>query len=220
MYDKDGSGEIDPEEMQEIFTKLCSLVTAERKMEEKAREREEEAKRKFLLTAKLKLQEEDTGNFKLMSSRLINRTKRVEKKKKTREPKNQQKSPNLLSLSLRDDDLSSNHGSDCSSSSLEQTASARSGRTSLDSGVSLECPSLSLAWELRDPDRQGVNSLLKMRKKAVIFRKKEYLTFGILRFVRQLHKYFQFFSYFDLFSSTGTQPCSTLWREPGTCSRP
>ena len=159
LYDKDGNGEIDPEEMQEIFTKLCSLVTAEKRMEEKAREREEAAKKKLLLSTKLKLQKEDTGNFKLMSSKLIARTKRVEKKKRTtttNEPKNLQKSKssNFLSLPVRDDDLSSNHGSDCSSSSeLLAPASSRSGRMSLDSGVSLECPGLSLAWELRDPDR-------------------------------------------------------------------
>ena len=160
LYDKDGNGEIDPEEMQEIFTKLCSLVTAEKRMEEKAKEKEEEAKKKLLLSTKLKLQKEDTGNFKLMSSKLIARTRRVEKKKRTSkittEIKDLQKSKssNFLSLPLRDDDLSSNHGSDCSSSSEHLgLASSRSGRMSLDSGVSLECPGLSLAWELRDPDR-------------------------------------------------------------------
>ena len=39
LYDKDGSGEIDPEEMEEIFTKLCSLVTVERRMEDREREK-------------------------------------------------------------------------------------------------------------------------------------------------------------------------------------
>ena len=32
LYDKDGNGEIDPEEMQEIFSKLCSLVNVEKKI--------------------------------------------------------------------------------------------------------------------------------------------------------------------------------------------
>ena len=160
LYDKDGNGEIDPEEMQEIFTKLCSLVTAEKRMEEKAKEKEEEAKKKLLLSTKLKLQKEDTGNFKLMSSKLIARTRRVEKKKRTSKTTTElkdlqkSKSSNFLSLPLREDDLSSSHGSDCSSSSEHLgLASSRSGRMSLDSGVSLECPGLSLAWELRDPDR-------------------------------------------------------------------
>ena len=47
-----------------------------------------------------------------------------------------------------------NIGSECSSVGSRST---RSGRCSLDSGVSLECPSLSLALDMRDPDRDCSN---------------------------------------------------------------
>ena len=58
LYDKDGNGEIDPEEMQEIFSKLCSLVNVEKKIEMKEKE---ETKRKMLLRTKINLQKENTA---------------------------------------------------------------------------------------------------------------------------------------------------------------
>ena len=144
MYDKDGSGEIDPEEMEEIFTKLCSLVTVERRMEDREREKQEERKN-LILAAKLKLQKEQSCNFKLMSSKLINRTKRKEEKQRggsRRTNLRKSQSSHHLSLPARtEDDLSSSPGSDLSSST--EQLSARSGggaRLSLDSGVCLECP--------------------------------------------------------------------------------
>ena len=157
LYDKDGNGEIDPEEMQEIFSKLCSLVNVEKKIEMKEKE---ETKRKLLLRTKLTLQKENTSNFQLMSNKLINRSRRKQENTKRRPKKKEEKiipkskSANFLSLPNRDDDLCSNPGSDCSSENLNST---RSGRMSLDSGVSLECPGLSMAWELRDPDRDCSN---------------------------------------------------------------
>lgn len=144
LYDKDGSGEIDPEEMEEIFTKLCSLVTVERRMEDREREKQEERKN-LILAAKLKLQKEQSCNFKLMSSKLINRTKRKEEKQRgggRRTNLRKSQSSHHLSLPARtEDDLSSSPGSDLSSST--EQLSARSGggaRLSLDSGVCLECP--------------------------------------------------------------------------------
>ena len=56
LYDKDGNGEIDPEEMQEMFSKLCSLVNVEKTNEAKEREKED-ARKKLLLATKLKLQQ-------------------------------------------------------------------------------------------------------------------------------------------------------------------
>ena len=64
------------------------------------------------------------------------------------------KSVNNLISSEIGDEVSFNIVSECSS---EWSRSSRSGRCSLDSGVSLECPSLSLAWEMRDPDRDCSN---------------------------------------------------------------
>ena len=143
--------------MQEIFTKLCSLVNVEKKIEMKEKE---ENKQKLLLKTKLKLQQENTRNFQLMSRKLISRSQRQQEATKRRPKKAEvkglpkSKSAHHLSLPIREDDLSSSPGSDCSSDNLNST---RSGRMSLDSGVSLECPGLSLAWELRDPDRDCSN---------------------------------------------------------------
>ena len=155
--------------MQEIFCKLCSLVNVEKLQADREREKKEERKN-MLLATKIKMNKEDTGNFQLMSSKLINRTKRIQNKKKKNETSVPSKSPlqksksvnNFLSLPSKEDDVWSTAGSDCSSSSeiLHEPGARtrnRSGRMSLDSGVSLECPSLSLAWELKDPDRDCSN---------------------------------------------------------------
>ena len=153
LYDKDGNGEIDPEEMEEIFTKLCSLVKVERKLEEKAKEREEEEKNKKKLATIAKLQKKDpNGGLKLISSKLANRNKRSETRNKPKQPLSQppkvqkSKSVNHLKLPTKEDDLPLENES-------PSPTSDRSGRLSLDSGVSLECPSLSVAWEARNPDR-------------------------------------------------------------------
>ena len=81
LYDKDGNGEIDREEMEEIFSKLCSLVQCERTAEDRAREREAE-RRKLLLATKIKIQAEETSQFKLLSKKLVNRSRRMESSRK------------------------------------------------------------------------------------------------------------------------------------------
>ena len=89
-----------------------------------------------------------------MSSKLINRNRRKKtKNNSTPKSKNLQKSKsaNHLSIPVTEDDLYSTTGSDCSSpTDLPGSCRSRTGhRMSLDSGVSLECPSLSLAWEMK-----------------------------------------------------------------------
>ena len=71
--------------MEEIFTKLCSLVNVERRMEERIKEKEEEErKKKLLLAAKSKLlKEESNAGMRLMSSKLMNRNKRTADSKKS-----------------------------------------------------------------------------------------------------------------------------------------
>ena len=90
-----------------------------------------------------------------MSSKLINRNRRKKtKNNSTPKSKNLQKSKsaNHLSIPVTEDDLYSTTGSDCSSpTDLPGSSRSRTGhRMSLDSGVSLECPSLSLAWEMKE----------------------------------------------------------------------
>ena len=142
--------------MEEIFTKLCSLVNVERRMEERIKEKEEEErKKKLLLAAKSKLmKEESNAGMRLMSSKLMNRNKRTADSKKKPKPSmkteisqkiQKSKSATHLKLPLKEEDP-------CPGES-PSPASDRSGRMSLDSGVSLESPGLSLAWEAKDPDR-------------------------------------------------------------------
>ena len=144
----DGNGEIDREEMEDIFSKLCSLVQCERRQEAREREREAE-RRNLLLATKIKIQKEETSNFKLLSSKLVNRNRRAahNKKKKPADKYNLRKSKsdsNSVCLSVKEDDTCSVVGSECS---------GRSGRlSSLDSGVSLDT-----SWEARDPDRDCTN---------------------------------------------------------------
>ena len=155
LYDKDGNGEIDREEMEEIFSKLCSLVQCERTAEDRAREREAE-RRKLLLATKIKIQAEETSQFKLLSKKLVNRSRRMEssrKKKKCPEKTKLRKSKSESSsvcLSVQEDDS-------WSTDSSELHHSARSGRLSMDSGVSLDGPGLCLASETKDPDRDCTN---------------------------------------------------------------
>ena len=149
LYDKDGNGEIDREEMEEIFSKLCSLVQCEKTVEERAREREAERK-KLLLATKIKIQAEETSQFKLLSKKLVNRSRRMEKKKKSPKLKKSKSESNSVCFSGQEDDS-------WSTDSSEIHHSARSGRLSMDSGVSLDGPGLCLASESKDPDRDCTN---------------------------------------------------------------
>ena len=154
LYDKDGNGEIDREEMEEIFSKLCSLVQCEKTVEDRAREREAE-RRKLLLATKIQIQAEETSQFKLLSKKLVNRSRRIEscRKKKFPEKMKMRKSKsesNSVCLSVQEDDS-------WSTDSSELHLSARSGRLSMDSGVSMEGPGLCLASESKDPDRDCTN---------------------------------------------------------------
>ena len=69
LYDKDGNGEIDQEEMEEIFTKLCVLVNVEKKNEESAKDKDCLSDADLLMTAKLK-QQQETSNLTLISQKL------------------------------------------------------------------------------------------------------------------------------------------------------
>ena len=156
LYDKDGNGEIDREEMEEIFSKLCSLVQCERTVEDRAREREAE-RRKLLLATKIKIQAEETSHFKLLSKKLVNRNRRMESSRKKKGPekmklrKSKSESSSVcLSSSVQEDDS-------WSTDSSELHHSARSGRLSMDSGVSMDGPGLCLASESKDPDRDCTN---------------------------------------------------------------
>ena len=154
LYDKDGNGEIDREEMEEIFSKLCSLVQCEKTVEDRAREREAERK-KLLLATKIQIQAEETSQFKLLSKKLVNRSRRMESsmKKKAPDKKKLRKSKSESSsvcLSVQEDDS-------WSTDSSEIHHSARSGRLSMDSGVSMDGPALGLASESKDPDRDCTN---------------------------------------------------------------
>ena len=147
LYCTDGNGEIDREEMEDIFSKLCSLVQTEKRLETREREREAE-RRNLLLATKIKIQKEETSNFKLLSTKLVNRNRRNACNKKKKSPdkihmkKSKSDSTNVC-LTVKEDDSASVVGSDCS---------ARSGRLSMDSGVSLDT-----AWESKDPDRDCTN---------------------------------------------------------------
>ena len=68
LYDKDGNGEIDQEEIEEIFTKLCVLVNVEKENYESAQDKD------CLMGAKLRKQQE-TSNLHLMSQKLQTRKK-------------------------------------------------------------------------------------------------------------------------------------------------
>ena len=155
LYDKDGNGEIDREEMEEIFSKLCSLVQCERTVEDRAREREAE-RRKLLLATKIQIQAEETSQFKLLSKRLVNRSRRIESSRKKKSPekmklrKSKSASSSSVCLAVQEDDS-------WSTDSSELHHSARSGRLSMDSGVSMEGPGLCLASEYKDPDRDCTN---------------------------------------------------------------
>ena len=154
LYDKDGNGEIDREEMEEIFSKLCSLVQCEKTVEDRAREREADRK-KLLLATKIQIQAEETSQFKLLSKKLVNRSSRMESsmKKKAPDKKKLRKSKSESSsvcLSVQEDDS-------WSTDSSEIHHSARSGRLSMDSGVSMDGPALGLASESKDPDRDCTN---------------------------------------------------------------
>ena len=156
LYDKDGNGEIDREEMEEIFSKLCSLVQCERTVEDRAREREAE-RRKLLLATKIKIQAEETSQFKLLSKKLVNRSRRMESSRKKKCPeklklrKSKSESSSVcLPSSVQEDDS-------WSTDSSELHHSARSGRLSMDSGVSMDGPGLCLASESKDPDRDCTN---------------------------------------------------------------
>ena len=154
MYDKDGNGEVDREEMEEIFSKLCSLVQCEKTVEDRAREREAERK-KLLLATKIKIQAEETSQFKLLSKKLVNRSRRIESSRKKKSPekmklRKSKSESSSVCLSVQEDDS-------WSTDSSEIHHSARSGRLSMDSGVSMDGPSLGLASESKDPDRDCTN---------------------------------------------------------------
>ena len=148
LYDKDGNGEIDQEEMEEIFVKLCMLVI-EKEDEETAKVEDTITSADLMLAARIQ-QQQETSNMQLISQKLQTRKKLKEMKNRRKQKVRKSKSATNLHSSDTEDDVLSSNGSDWSRSS-------RSGRCSLDSTVSLECPSLSLAWEMRDPDRDCAN---------------------------------------------------------------
>ena len=76
LYDKDGNGEIDLQEMEDIFIKLCALVTKEKKKNAATKEKDN---RNLLLATKLKLQKEET-QFTFLSTKLQKRKKLKENK--------------------------------------------------------------------------------------------------------------------------------------------
>ena len=139
--------------MEEIFTKLCMLVNVEKHQEPVEDFKDNKNAKDLLLAAKL-TQQAEASDLKFISQKLQTRKKFKEKKPKKKPKVRKTLSDNCLITPAWDDDVFSNAGSDCSS---EWSRNSRSGRCSLDSGVSLECPSLSLAWEMRDPDRDCAN---------------------------------------------------------------
>ena len=139
--------------MEEIFTKLCVLVNVEKENDEYAKDKDCLSGADLLMAAKLKQQQENT-NLQLISQKLQTREKFKDMKTRRKSKMRKSKSVNNLVKSEKGDNVSYNFGSECSS---EWSISTRSGRCSLGSGVSLECPSLSLALDMRDPDRDCSN---------------------------------------------------------------
>ena len=135
--------------MEEIFTKLCVLVNVEKENDESTKDKDCLSGADLLMAAKLK-QQQETSNIQFLSQKLLTRKKFKEMKTRKKSKVRKSKSVNNLLSADKSDDVPFNIGS-------EGSRNTRSGRCSLDSGVSLECPSLSLALDMRDPDRDCSN---------------------------------------------------------------
>ena len=90
LYDGDGNGEIDQEEMEEIFTKLCELVNVEKDNDESAKDKDSLSGADLLVAAKLK-QQQETSKLQFISQKLHSRKKfqamKMRRKSKVRKTK-------------------------------------------------------------------------------------------------------------------------------------